>query len=437
MTQRPSQGYTGSALVRCGLTAVFVLGACQTTSTGPGGPSEITQLPRSLTTDELEVIASSNAFGFELFGKLFQDEPTENLFISPLSAHMALGMALNGAQDSTFSAMRAVLGFGSGVGSDPAPELDAINAAYSDLLALLDGLDPAVQLDLGNSLWYRPTFPFRPAYLDRVSGAFDAEVQGLDFDDPASVDVINGWVEGATNGRIERMLDRIDASEVMFLLNAIYFNGDWRVPFDAALTHDAPFALEDGSSKTVKMMVREGPDLQTAHHATLELVDLPYGGGPYRMTVVLPAPGVSLANTVDRVDVETWDSWISSLSSSGAPVKMPRFRLEWEKQLRDVLEAMGMEIAFQPGQANFGGMLDEAFDPQAAGTDLYITRVKQKSFVDVNEKGTEAAAATSVGVGVTSAPVPVTIDRPFLFAIREQLSGTILFLGAILDPPSS
>ncbi len=350
---------------------------------------------------------------------------------------MALGMALNGAQDSTFAAMRSVLGFGTGGVSEPALELDEINTAYADLLGLLDGLDSAVQLDVANSLWYRPTFPFRPAYLDRVKGAFDAEVEGLDFDDPGAVDVINDWVEGATNGRIERMLDRIDSSEVMFLLNAIYFNGDWRVPFDAALTHDAPFALEDGSSKTVKMMVRDGGDLRTAHHATLELIDLPYGGGPFRMTIVLPAPGVSLASAVDRLDVQTWDSWTSGLASSVAPVTMPRFRLEWEKQLRDVLEAMGMGIAFQPGQANFGGMLDEAFDPQAAGTDLYITRVKQKTFVDVNEKGTEAAAATSVGVGVTSAPVPVTIDRPFLFAIREQLSGTILFLGAILDPPAN
>jgi len=432
---RPRSAINARSARFCVLVTALGLAACQSSPTEPGGPSEITVLPRSLTATEQQLISASNTFGFELFGELFKDEPTENLFVSPLSAHMALGMALNGARDSTFDAMRDALGFGQGSGA--VPELNEINTAYADLLDLLDGLDPTVQLDVANSVWYRPAFPFRTSYLETVRGTFDAEVQGLDFDDPGSVDVINDWVEGATNGRITQMLDRIDPSEVMFLLNAIYFNGDWRVPFDAARTYDAPFTLTDGSSKTVRMMVREEGEFRASQQATLELIDLPYGGGPFRMTIALPAPGVSLASRIENLDAATWDSWISSLGSSSAPVEMPRFRLEWEKQLRDVLEAMGMGIAFQPGRANFGGMLDEAFDPQAPGTDLYITRVKQKSFVDVNEKGTEAAAATSVGVGVTSAPIPIIVDRPFLFAIREQLSGTILFLGAILDPPSS
>ncbi|MGH7539759.1 MAG: serpin family protein [Gemmatimonadota bacterium] len=402
---------------------------------GPGEPGEpITELPRALTAAERELIGASNRFGFALLGELRDAAPDENLFLSPLSAHTALGMALNGARDSTFDALREVLGFQTG---GELPSLDEINVSYQGLADLLLDLDPTVEIALANSVWHEATFPFRAAYLSRVQEVFGAEVQGRDFGDPATLDAINGWVEDATSGRIREMLEVIYPNEVMFLLNAIYFKGAWTHPFDPEDTRDAPFHLPDGSTKSVRMMVRSEGEIGIRDDGTVTVADLPYGGGAFRMTIVLPSGDGTLDDLLAGLDAETWDAWTADLSERELPIHLPRFTLEWEEELNDVLKALGMEIAFFPGRANFGEMLDEAFDPQAPGTDLHITKVKQKSFIEVNEEGTEAAAATSVGIGVTSAPVPIVVDRPFLVAIRERLSGTVLFLGVLLDPPSA
>ena len=409
------------------------LAACDST-TGPDGRGsnpEITELPRALSPAETQTLSAANRFGFELLAGLAEAEPGQNLFMSPLSAHMALGMALNGARAETLAEMQGALGFSS------TTDLAEINASYSGLLDLLVDLDPRVTVEIANSVWYEQTFPFRQDYLATVASAFDAEVSGLDFASPSAPVSINDWVEGKTQGHIKKMVESLQPNEVMLLLNAIYFKGDWREQFDPDRTYDAPFTLADGSTTTVNMMAREDGELAVSRQASFQLVDLPYGGGAYRMTIVLPDPGVSLTSVIDGLDASTWASWTGGLAPTEVPVELPRFELEWEATLNDVLRDMGMDRAFQPGVADFGGMLSDGFDPQAPGTDLYITKVKQKSFVSVNEEGTEAAAATSVGIGVTSAPLPVRVDRPFLFAIRERLSGTVLFLGTVFDPGQS
>jgi serpin B len=416
-------------------TAVMLLAAtgCQD-PVGPGGSEPITELPRALTIGEQEVIGASNRFGFSLLGELRDADPDENLFYSPLSAHIALGMALTGARDSTYDAIATTLGFAP---NGAVPPLTEITDSYESLPALLLGLDPKIEIGIANSAWYEQVFPFQAEYLSTVQQVFDARVEALDFADPAAVGTINSWVDSATNGRIDEMLDQIDPLEVLFLINAIYFKGSWTHRFDRDDTHDATFHLADGSTKTVRMMARSEGGFGHKWQENEEIIDLPYGGGAFRMTIVLPRPDRSLGDVIAGLDAARWAAWTDDLLERDVPVHLPRFTLEWEKSLNDVLKALGMQIAFTPGRADFGGMLQDGFDPKAMGTDLHISRVKQKSFVDVNEEGTEAAAATSVGVAVTSAPVPVIVDRPFLFAIRERLSGTILFLGVILDPPSS
>ena len=422
-------------MVGTATAAILVLAVtgCQDPAGPEGGSEPITELPRTLTIGERDLIGASNLFGFSLLGELRDAAPDENLFYSPLSAHIALGMALAGARDSTYDAMATTLGF---VEGGATPPLEEINASYESLAQLLLGLDPVVEIGIANSAWYEQTFPFRASYLSTVREVFDARVDPLDFGDPGAAGTINSWVDSATNGRIQKMLDQIDPGEVLFLLNAIYFKGQWTEQFDPDHTGDAQFHLLDGSTKTVRMMVRNDGELGYRWEPDLEIVDLPYGGGAFRMTIVLPRPDLPIGEVIDGLDAAQWDTWTTNLSESHSPVHLPRFTLEWEKSLNDVLKAIGMEIAFAPGRADFGGMLQEGFDPQAMGTDLHITRVKQKSFIAVNEEGTEAAAATSVGIGVTSAPIPVVVDRPFLLAIRERLSGTILFMGVILDPPS-
>lgn len=406
--------------------------ACQD-PVGPGA-EPITQLPRALTVGESDLIVASNRFGFSLLGELRDAAPDDNLFYSPLSAHTALGMALTGARDSTYQAIATTLGFAQ---DGAIPSQEEINDSYESLTSLLLGLDPTVEIGIANSAWYRQLFPFRAEYLATIRQVFDARVEGLDFGDPAALGTINSWVDSATNGRIDRMLDEIDPLEVLFLINAIYFKGPWTHRFDRDDTRDATFHLADGSTKTIRMMVREEGEFGHRRLENEEVIDLPYGGGAFRMTIVLPYPDRSIEDVVAGLDAARWTAWTDDLLERDVPVHLPRFRLEWERSLNEVLKALGMQIAFAPGRADFGGMLQDGFDPKAMGTDLHITRVKQKSFVDVNEEGTEAAAATSVGIGVTSAPTPVIVDRPFLFAIRERLSGTVLFVGVVLDPPSS
>jgi len=414
------------------LSAALLLVGCNGATDPDGRPEPIEQLPRALTAEEQAVIRASNRFGFAMLAELDGAGPAENLFTSPLSAHAALSMALTGARDSTLDAMRETLGFGAG---DAGLSIEVIQESYAGLSDLLLDLDPRVDLAIGSAAWLDEAFPFRDAWVTDIGEAFGARVEGVDFTDPAVPDAINDWVDEATEGRIPEMVESLDPNEVLMLLNAIYFKGRWTDQFDPDDTRDAPFTLPDGSTTTVRMMVRGEGELGVYRGPDALVADLPYGGGAFRFTVVLPPEGATLADLVAGLDEARWDKWMAGLAEDDVPVHLPKFTLEWEKELKETLESLGMEIAFVPGRANFGGMLAEGFDPQVTGTDLHITRVKQKSFVAVNEEGTEAAAATSVGVGVTSAPIPIVVDRPFLLAIRERLSGTIFFLGAIVDPP--
>ena len=406
-------------LVLLGLSALMIA-ACSSSS-GPDGNGKITNLPRSLTAGEQTTIEASNRFAFSLLAQVQAAQPDSNLFMSPLSAHMALGMALNGAADSTFEAMRTTLGFES-------PNMSEINGAYATLLELLVGLDPRVEFRIGNSVWLRQGFPFLPSFGDTVSAYFDATVSERDFDDPATIDAINSWVEDATNGKIERIVESIDPLDIAFLINAIYFKGTWTSQFDPADTHDGDFHLLDGSTKTVKMMNRSGT-YSTAFGSDYEAVDLPYGGEAFSMTIVVPRESSSLTELVARMTPVAWEDMLSGLAEGKVNIAMPRFRLEWKRQLKDALADLGMDIAFKPFEANFSNLSD-------AADDLYISSVLQKTFVNVDEEGTEAAAATSVTVTATSAPPSIRVDRPFLLVIRERFSGTILFVGAIVDPPS-
>lgn len=388
----------------------------------PGALEPLQELPRELTVAEREVVSSSNAFGLELFGRLADEHRDENLVFSPLSAHLALGMTANGANGETLAAMRETLGQG-GLSEEEA------NGAYRGLLDLLPSLDPGVELEIANSIWHRLALPVRPAFVDLSRRTFDAEVRGLDFGDPGAADSINDWVEDRTRGKITDLIDRIRPDEVMFLVNAVYFRGEWRFEFDPDETREAPFRRPDGSSVDVPMMSRDFAEVRHQRTDAFEAVDLPYGRGAYVMTLLLPAEGTAPADLLDGLDAETWASWMDGFAETRARVSLPRFRVEWEKLLNDALKAMGMEVAFDPDRADLLRLVEEGFPEN-----LYISRVKQKAFIEVDEEGTEAAAATSVGVGVTSAPPTFRADRPFLYAIRERFSGTVLFIGQVTDP---
>jgi len=331
-------------------------------------------------------------------------------------------MTMNGAAGTTLDAMRTTLGF-----TDVS--LADADASYQSLIALLRGLDPSVDFRIANSIWYRQDFPFDQPFLDTGTQYFDATVQGLDFSDPTAVGTINAWVKGGTNGKIDKVVDHIPPEAVMYLINAMYFKGAWQYRFDTKQTSSQPFHLADGSTTPVDMMHLAEVSFPAAATADYHAAELSYGGGAFSMVVVVPNEGKTLDDLIASLDDDSWQALLGSLTKGTGDVYLPRFHLTWDGILNDPLTVLGMGIAFEPGAADFTGM------SSARGHDLFISNVRHKTYVDVNEEGTEAAAVTSVGMVPTSLPPAlINADRPFLFAIRERLSGTILFIGTKRRP---
>ncbi len=374
---------------------------------------------RELTMPEKSLIESDNTFGFNLFKEIVSWEDSEkNIFISPLSVSMALGMTYQGAGGTTQDDMRKTLKL-SGLS-----EIE-IREAYKSLIELLTHLDPKVQFDIANSIWFRKGWAFEEDFLAQCDTYFNAEIAGLNFNDPASVDIINAWVFDNTNGRIEEIVDLIDSTTVMFLINAIYFLGTWTYEFDKDETIDGIFTLPDSSTKPCKMMVQENKFLYYSNH-DFQAIDLPYGDGYFSMTILLPRYHIHIDSLIAKLNNDNWNLWISRFSKQEGTLILPKFKLKYEIKLNDVLKALGMEIAFNPRLADFTRMYPERI--------LFISKVKHKTFVKVDEEGTEAAAVTSVEISYTSTGFTIRLDRPFIFVIRENHSQTILFMGKIVEP---
>jgi len=387
-----------------------------------GPPSRITALPRALTDGEQRLIDADNRFAFTLLAQARADtrDTLDNLFVSPLSVAMSLGMAYNGAAGTTADAMRATL------------ELDGmsvaeVNESYRSLIQMLRALDPRVHFQIANSIWYLQGYTVEQPFLDANTTYYDARVSALDFSSPDAAATINAWVSQQTHGVIDRIVDQIPDDMRLYLINAIYFKGDWREQFNASRTQPRPFHVSADSVVSVATMSHGQPvEVRLNYEPDALIVDLPYGGAAFSMTIVLPADTTSVDALVGRLTADQWNSWIAGLHETESEVFLPKFTLTNDLQLIPTLGSLGMGIAFDPNAADFSRI--------HTPSELYITEVKHKTFVDVNEEGTEAAAVTSTGTGVTSAPGTVDVNRPFLFALRENLSGTILFLGVIRHP---
>ena len=396
------------------------------------GPHPITTLPRALTTGETQLVASDNRFAVKLLRAVVaQETPDANVFISPLSVGMALGMTVNGAAGATRDSMLAALEL-AGL------PMDEVNRGYRGVIDLLRGLDPGVAFTLANSIWYRSGIPVGQPFLDATRTWFDAQVRSLDFGSPTAAKTINDWVNQQTRGKIPEIVDDpIPDSVIMYLIDAIYFKGSWTQRFDPALTRDAPFTLRSGAAIPVTMMTHKDP-APAGYFAGdgVTVVDLPYGGRAYSMTIILPPSASGIDSLAAGLTGERWDAWMAGLDSGGVIVTMPKFKLTFDRELHPALAAMGMELAFCTSLAADFSVLY----PGAGPGDVCISRVKHKTFVDVYEEGTEAAAVTSVEVSMTtslpSGPLHIVVDRPFLVAIRERLTGTILFLGKVMNPAS-
>ncbi len=376
----------------------------------------------TLTPLEKKVVSSSNDFGFNLFKEIVREDSSKNIFVSPLSVSIALGMTLNGANGETERAMKTTLGFGD-------MDLKSVDEAYKSLITYLLQADPKVVFELANSIWYRNSFPFEQSFFDVVRTYFQSDVQGLNFNDPNSVKIINNWVAAKTHNKIKSILDRIDRNAVMFLINAIYFKGTWTYQFKKEATQEDQFYLPDGSTISVLMMNQSG-EYDYFETNQFQAIDLPYGDGAYSMTIFLPKPGVSLDSLIDELNPRTWQSWMGQFEKEKGGILLPKFTLRYKIRLNDVLKTLGMEIAFSPS-ADFTRMSKKG--------ELYIGFVKHKTFAKVDEEGTEAAAVTVVGMYRTSVGdgdngFTMVVNRPFLCVIREHASNALVFVGKVGHP---
>jgi serine protease inhibitor len=373
---------------------------------------------RTLSAAEIQISSSTNDFAFNLFQELQSAEPAKNAFISPLSVSMALGMALNGASDETQQSILKTIDFGDLTAAE-------VNQGYKDLTELLLSMDKKVTMGVANSVWYKNTFTISPPFAGIINEYYDGTVQGLNFDDPNAKNVINQWVEKKTNNRIKDLIQDINPDHVMFLVNAIYFKGDWTHQFEKSKTASRPFTREDGSTTPVSMMFSPGVSMNVAEDDAFKLVDIPYGNKQFRLTILLPLGSHKVADVVAEINTEKLNSLLAEADTFTVEFELPKFKLDWKKDLIKPLKSMGMITA------DFPHFFEDL------RRNLEINEVLHQTFLEINETGSEAAAATSVGVVVTSInpkPPRITIDKPFVFMIREEHSGAILFIGQLTDP---
>ena len=417
--------WTGVLLVLLlGAVTILTLTGCEKKITGKGMAIPEPQ-QELLDNFDVALANASNNFGLELFKKLMDEK--ENVFISPTSIYTALAMTLNGARDETLEAMAAVLGIG-GV------ELQRFNENNLARLYQLQEADPDVIFNIANSLWMREGMEFDPDFVELSGNYYNASARELDFNTREAVDIINEWVELRTNGLIDEIVEYpIDPYAVLFLINAVYFLGEWSEPFNPELTINRTFQGPAGDIGDVPFMQRDADFSYLEQEGEFQAVRLPYGDTErLAMYVFLPDEQLSLAEFVAGLDGEKWDGWRSQFKTMQGSLSLPRFSMEYEKSLNDVLEAMGMEIAFDENRADFFDMVERKDGPR-----LYISEVKHKSFIEVDEVGTEAAAVTSVEIRVESAPLDyfwMDVNRPFFFLIHDGELNEILFCGTVMNP---
>lgn len=374
--------------------------------------------------DYQKINSANNELGFHLLSKVDSDEHG-NIFISPTSLLMALSMVYNGADGKTKVEIAKAL-------QAEGIDVEDLNKANASLMSMLHDRSEDIELNVANSIWLNDYFHVQDHFKTNTEDYFNAMIQEVDIHDNKTPDTINDWVKKSTNGKIKAIVDSpLDQNIVSFLINAIYFNGNWTHEFKEELTENRPFYLEDGSVKDVPAMTLN-EKLAYMENDYIQAVTLPYGEGEdMSMNVILPKENTSLEEVMSLLNNESWEVWKEEFTPQEGTIMMPKFQLEYETILNESLEKLGMKTAFQERTANFSKMIQE-------DESIWISQVKQKTFIDVNEKGTEAAAATSVEVKITSAPIEkpfiMEVNRPFLILITDHSTDTILFIGSIYNP---
>lgn len=383
--------------------------------------------PETLSSDMQALVKGNTAFALDLYSLLKEEKG--NLFFSPYSISAVLAMTYAGARGDTEKQMAEALHFTLGQ--------KRTHPSFAELTRELEEIQKkgAVQLLIANSLWPQKGYPFLPEYISLIKRCYGVSVTPMDYKNAAEKArvIINKWVEDKTREKIKDIISpgALDLSTRLVLVNAIYFKGDWANQFDSNRTADADFILPGGRKKQVPMMYQKEKfgykDLQTA-----QLLELPYADESLSMIIVLPKEVNGLTDLEKQLSIENLDSWLAHIPREQVKVYLPKFKMTWGTfELNEPLKRLGMQDAFWGDRADFSGMDGTKY--------LYISMVLHKAFIEVNEEGTEAAAASAVIMTLGSAEprpkIPVfRADHPFLFIIRDNVTGSILFLGRVVNP---
>lgn len=372
------------------------------------------------------IIVANEQFALQLYETIVAQSDELPAFISPLSINIALAMVYNGSDGETRQQLADALQL-------TGMTMEEVNRGYNALQHLVEKADPDVQLSIANSIWAREGIAFHDAFLALNQHYYAAEVSELDFSDEEAVDTINAWVDRHTESKISEIIEGpISDDIIMYLLNAIYFKGDWTKPFEEDMTIEQPFYLSNGETITHPLMAQSG-QFDYIENKHFQAIRLPYGEEEnVSMLVFLPSESSDLDTFQSMLTVDNWLKWKGEFESMEGLIRLPRFTMQYEETLNDMLQSIGIVDAFSPHSADFSNMLQTS--PTA---NAYISSVRHKSIIEVNEVGTEAAAVTGISVGLTSVRTDffnMTVNRPFFFAIVEEATDTILFMGAVEHP---
>jgi len=391
------------------------------------------ELTPQIDPEDLRSLVQGNSeFALSFYNQIRQGE--DNIIFSPISISLALSMTMAGAESSTeqdmLEALQIVLSEES-VHPTFNALLQEIEKSQSETPEETEGSN--FQLNIANSLWGQADYAFKENYLDTLAQHYGTGIYNVDFiqNPEAARQAINAWVEQATQDKIQDLVppDAINSLTRLVLANAIYFNGSWRYPFNESATAEGTFFLLDGSETMVEMMKLSGERLPYSRRDSFQVVKLPYLSPDFVMSIILPDAG-AFVEFEENLDYEGLKTALENMNFEEINLQMPKFDFTTTTNAVRPLSELGMENAFKAETADFSGITDEE--------ELFITDVLHKATITIDEKGTEAAAATAVIVGITSAmpgePIPLVIDRPFIFLIQHQPTGAILFMGRVTQP---
>ena len=400
-----------------GLLSLLVAAGCTLNGDEPKPEPPIIDPPMRVELKKAEKVARDNAFTFDLLRAVRKHTTDANVFISPLSVSMALNMTLNGAVGATADEIRAALREWGYSTAD-------INAYCRELREALLRADPKTTIGIANAIWYRQGATVKAPFLEANRTYYDAEVQALDFSSPSATATINGWCAQKTNNKIKEIVKRVDPTTFMYLINAVYFKGTWTTRFEKKNTRSGDFRRADGSTQRAQMMC-QAYSFNYAEDELGQYLEMNFGNDAFSMVVMLPDGGRTTRDMITAMNSNRWEATMKRMNPEEIRLSLPRFKAECDYQLQEgILPDLGMRLPFS-NAANFSGITNAP---------LFISTIIHKTFIDVNEYGAEAAAVTINDMVGSSDPhqyKEFTVDRPFLFAIREKSTGVILFIGEI------